>query len=446
MHWVVAIVLLFGSPVVTAWSNWGRLGRTVACNVRRQRCCWKGGAVSGLPHQHHPCISSSNARFFRHPVAPSATATGDCSSGTTIYDDQLQLSNGVSMQVLCSFPEESNKNNTTNWMIQSESSSPPPLLFLHGSFHGAWCWSEHYFSYFTDRGYTVVAASWRGTGGTPVIDTAMKKVPIQCHVQDLGALLQALPSFLHEKQRKSHSLSSHSNNVALNPVVICHSFAGIAVMKYLEVYAADSTVAQQQQQQNNAPFSAIVTMCSVPPSGNGKMTLRFLRRSLQASWRITRGLAMKQCLTDAKLCRQLFFGGGGPNRHSDGTSEDDGDDHGISDETIARYQDYFRRDSAATINLMDLAKKLPSAQANAFNGEAHFVQQQKENLPPCLILGASSDYIVDLEGVQETARYFGVDPSDVVMVDSPHDTMLGAKWVNGAEALDQWLSAMSKMN
>jgi hypothetical protein len=28
------------------------------------------------------------------------------------------------------------------------SSSKPPLLFVHGSYHSAWCWQEHFMPYF----------------------------------------------------------------------------------------------------------------------------------------------------------------------------------------------------------------------------------------------------------------------------------------------------------
>ena len=29
---------------------------------------------------------------------------------------------------------------------------PAPLLFVHGAWHAAWCWDEHFLSYFADRG------------------------------------------------------------------------------------------------------------------------------------------------------------------------------------------------------------------------------------------------------------------------------------------------------
>ena len=53
-------------------------------------------------------------------------------------------------------------------------------------------------------------------------------------------------------------------------------------------------------------------------------------------------------------------------------------------------------------------------------------------------MGAKHDFIVDREGVEETAQYFGVD-EPVPMVDSPHDVMLGRNWGEGASALMGWL-------
>jgi hypothetical protein len=148
--------------------------------------------------------------------------------------------------------------------------------------------------------------------------------------------------------------------------------------------------------------------------------MRYLRRSLRDSWKITAGLAMKQCLTDASLCRDLFFGSNG---------------RVVTDADVARYQQHFARDSAATIDLMHLAKCLPSNKA--VDGKAAYVEQ----LPPCMVMGAVDDFIVDREGVEETARYFGVSAT---YVDSPHDVMLGAKWRNGADAIAAWLQQVEE--
>ncbi|GAX19415.1 hypothetical protein FisN_4Lh395 [Fistulifera solaris] len=303
----------------------------------------------------------------------------------------FDLSSGVSMLVESSKPKHLTKK--------------PPILFLHGSFHGSWCWSEHFFPFFVERGFPVVALNWRGTGGTKAGD-GVKKVKIMEHVADLSSFLE------HVLPRLGYA--------DVKPIVVCHSFGGLAVMKYLEQNPASK-------------FSGIVMMCSVPPSGNGKMTMRYLKRSLMDSWKITAGFAMKRVLKNDVLCRELFFGGKIKTRE-DGSIED----YGITDDDIHRYQAYFARDSNATIDLFDLAKQLPSS-STISDGRASFVAQ----LPPRLVMGATDDMVVDREGVEETAKYFGLD--DYKMVDSPHDVMLGAKWQNAAVALYEWINEKVKL-
>ncbi len=41
-----------------------------------------------------------------------------------------------------------------------------PLLFLHGAFAGAWCWSENFLGFFARRGRRAAAVSLRGHGGS----------------------------------------------------------------------------------------------------------------------------------------------------------------------------------------------------------------------------------------------------------------------------------------
>ena len=301
------------------------------------------------------------------------------------------------MQVLLGFPSQS---------VRSKNIA---LLFLHGSFHGSWCWQEHFLPYFVDAGYTVVAPDWRGTGGTPAAPGA-RKVKIAQHVQDLHCLVEQLPKLLEHQTSGAHITNPH-------PVVVAHSFGGVALMKYLEEHRG-----------NDNPFCGVVTFCSVPPSGNGQLTMRYLQRSLRTSWIITRGFAMKKCITDEDMCRQLFFGG--PKETNDNGKVDD---FGVSDQEIRTYQQNFLRDSAATIDLLNLSKKLPSLLTDS-DGKSLFVNDE---FPSCLVVGAKDDYIVDTEAVEETAVYFGASPP--IIVESPHDIMLGRNWMKAAKTLKTWL-------
>ncbi|MGD9602270.1 MAG: alpha/beta hydrolase [Gammaproteobacteria bacterium] len=42
----------------------------------------------------------------------------------------------------------------------------PPLLFIHGGFHAAWCWDEHFLPWFAGHGWDAHAVSLRGHGGS----------------------------------------------------------------------------------------------------------------------------------------------------------------------------------------------------------------------------------------------------------------------------------------
>jgi hypothetical protein len=61
--------------------------------------------------------------------------------------------------------------------------------------------------------------------------------------------------------------------------------------------------------------------------------------------------------------------------------------------------------------------------------------------PSILVLGAERDFIVDLEGVQETAQFLGVQP--VIVSEAYHDVMLGPKWRLSADIIAKWLVEIS---
>ena len=311
--------------------------------------------------------------------------------------ESVALKTGVSFEVLSRFPSK-------------KGLQKPPLIFVHGSFHSAWCWTEKWMEFFVERDYPVLAISLRGTNGSFAGD-GVTKVKIDEHAADIQAFLYTL------NQTKEYTTSNR-------PILISHSFGGAAVMKYMETFPAELD-----------SLSASIFLCSVPPSGNGPMTMRFLRRSLIQSWKITSGFALKKCIQNADLCRDLFFGG--PKietviQKEDGSVETTVHDYGVSDDDIKRYQSYFERDTAATIDVSDFVKQLPSKKWN--NGKAPFIS----DLPPCLVCGATRDFLVDQEGVDETAKYFGVES---VFIDSPHDVMLGEKWQEGADVIFEWLES-----
>lgn len=331
--------------------------------------------ITSVPHPRRRSNSNENGGLY-----------------VTIKDDQIELPNGIKAQVVSSIP--------ASWSSKSSGmQKKKPILFLHGSFHGAWCWQENYIPYFVDEGYPCIAFSWRGTAGTPAREGKTKVSIVNDHCQDLNGLLELVPSILGDEKNQYDDL---------RPIVVSHSMGGIVIMKYLEEMT-------NKNKKPNEIFSGIVSMCSVPPSGNGKSTMRVIRRSLIDAYKITVGFVLKKVVTDESICRQCFFG----------------DD--VTDSDIKRYQRYFGRDSKVVLDVRDLSKVLPSKSVNAAReGRAPFAS----DLPQCLVVGATDDFIVDEVSTMETAAYYAVNP---VYIDSSHDVMLGSKWENGAKALKNWI-------
>lgn len=130
---------------------------------------------------------------------------------------------------------------------QTSEAHPIPLLFVHGGFHGAWCWDEHFLGYFAEKGYRAIAPSVRGHGRSAA-PKSLKSCTIADYVDDLAEIVEALPA---------------------TPVLLGHSMGGFIIQKYLETRSAP----------------AAVLMASGPPRGHLKTLVRLTRRH---PWRAAR--------------------------------------------------------------------------------------------------------------------------------------------------------------
>jgi pimeloyl-ACP methyl ester carboxylesterase len=144
-----------------------------------------------------------------------------------------------------------------------------PLLFVHGAWHAAWCWDEHFLGFFADKGYRAVALSFRGHGNSPT-DKPLRTCSVADYVRDVSSVADSLPT---------------------PPVVIGHSMGGLIVQKYLETHDA----------------SAGVLMASMPPQGNLGSALRWIRHR---PWHFAKmaitGKALPYISTP-QLARERFF-------------------------------------------------------------------------------------------------------------------------------------------
>lgn len=90
-----------------------------------------------------------------------------------------------------------------------------PVLFVHGTWHGAWCWEEHFVPWFRDRGYNARAVTLRHHDQHHV--PGLRLTRIRDYVADVTAAAAEMPS---------------------PPVVIGHSLGGFIAQKYLEEHPA----------------------------------------------------------------------------------------------------------------------------------------------------------------------------------------------------------------
>jgi pimeloyl-ACP methyl ester carboxylesterase len=144
-----------------------------------------------------------------------------------------------------------------------------PLLFVHGAWHGAWCWDEHFLPYFAEHGYSTHALSLRGHGASEG-KQKLRWSSISRYVSDV---VQVASQFEQP------------------PVVIGHSMGGLVVQKYLETQ----------------PAPAAVLLASVPPRGVIRSTLNIARHHPLAFLKTNATFTLYHIISTPALTQEAFF-------------------------------------------------------------------------------------------------------------------------------------------
>ena len=148
-------------------------------------------------------------------------------------------------------------------------SHPAPLLFVHGAWHAAWCWDEHFLRFFADKGYRAIALSLRGHGSSPTTKR-LRDLSFADYVADVTSVADGLPA---------------------PPVAIGHSMGGVLVQKYLE--------------SRNAPAGVLVA--SMPPQGYLRSGLRWMKRHPVHFAKLTVMGTSLPYVSTPELARERFF-------------------------------------------------------------------------------------------------------------------------------------------
>jgi pimeloyl-ACP methyl ester carboxylesterase len=152
---------------------------------------------------------------------------------------------------------------------------PTSLLFVHGMYHGAWCWSEHFLPYFAQHGYESHAVNLRGHGASEGSEE-LRMTSIADYVEDVSQVIDGLgkPS-----------------------VPVGHSMGGYVVQKYLESH--------------HAP--AAVLLASAPPRGlrfGILRVLRVFRHFPLATLKARLTLSLLPVVNEPNRYKKLFFSEG----------------------------------------------------------------------------------------------------------------------------------------
>jgi pimeloyl-ACP methyl ester carboxylesterase len=150
---------------------------------------------------------------------------------------------------------------------------PAPLLFVHGSWHAAWCWNENFLGFFADKGYRAMALSLRNHGNSDKKNP--RRSSVAHWVSDVASVANGLPT---------------------EPVVIGHSMGGLVVQKYLETHRAP----------------AGVLLASMPVSGASRALLRILgRHPLRSARAMLTGRSLR-ALNTPRAARENFYSASTP--------------------------------------------------------------------------------------------------------------------------------------
>lgn len=147
----------------------------------------------------------------------------------------------------------------------------PPLLFVHGICHGAWCWEENYTPFFSGHGFETLALDLRGHG--PCSRNGLDQLTLEDYAADVISAAGALPS---------------------PPVVIGHSMGGAVAQLVLR----------------DAPhvLAGAVLLASMPPSRATALEMLRMQRSPRGGIALQKLVRGKR-LSAAEVRRLPFFGG-----------------------------------------------------------------------------------------------------------------------------------------
>ena len=148
-------------------------------------------------------------------------------------------------------------------------SASPPLLFVHGGWHGAWCWDQGFLERVAVQGFEAHAMSLRGHGKSSGREH-LRRTRVRDFVDDIEEVIDSLSS---------------------PPVVIGHSMGGFLTQKLME----------------RRRLPGAVLLASMPPDGVGEFLGKLIRTDPVGVLQANLTLRLTSVVSTPDRVRRLFF-------------------------------------------------------------------------------------------------------------------------------------------
>ncbi len=148
-------------------------------------------------------------------------------------------------------------------------SASPPLLFVHGGWHGAWCWDQGFLERVAGQGFEAHAMSLRGHGKSAGREH-LRRTRVRDFVDDIEEVIDSLSS---------------------PPVVIGHSMGGFLAQKLME----------------RRSLPGVVLLASMPPDGVGEFLGKLIRTDPVGVLQANLTLRLTSVVSTPDRVRRLFF-------------------------------------------------------------------------------------------------------------------------------------------
>jgi alpha-beta hydrolase superfamily lysophospholipase len=273
-------------------------------------------------------------------------------------------------------PPESNLELLSH--LPSSANSRAPVLFVHGAYTDAWCWSVNFMPHFAQSGHAAYALSLRGHGGSG---------------GESSLVAASLDDYLHDVCYASEAIT-RSHGTA--PVLVGHSMGAAIVQRLIDM--AD----------RRAVWSQAALLAPVPPSGLLPATARLLMLQPDLLWHIHQVTVGARAEASLRALRGYYFTDAVPNN------------------LLAALLDHLHPESPRAV--LDLSIPLARLAADA-------VPLLPADL---LVLSGEADAIFPPDLVSATASRYGVDP--IIVPGLPHMLMLEPGWEIAARHILDWIN------